>query len=241
LHFRVGPTGPAAFFWLWLPLHCLGCRPARPESLTRDEGAGQLVAVAPVVRQPTVVAFWLPASDTLAKDEGGDLLDDFRGYTARIAPTLRRHDIELVGTTADSVIVELAAGPRRVIRLGGLDFPFGYVLVEPGFAETILTGVSTDDELRDQVVWYFGLDEDDADSIPGQVASAIELPDQPVSAFASHLEGHGSLERTHLHRRASIAGPEGPFPLARSVPHGRTRDQVIHEAAAVAHQVKGRT
>ena len=41
-----------------------------------------------------------------------------------------------------NLVVEIEGGPRRVIMLTGLDYPFGYVLVEPGFPETILTGVS---------------------------------------------------------------------------------------------------
>jgi hypothetical protein len=133
------------------------------------------MTVAPIVTEPTVVAFWLPSSDTLAGGEGADLLDDFRSYTARVAPSLADADIALVATTADSIIVELEGGPRRVIVLRGLDYPFGYVLVEPGYPETILTGVSTDDELLEQVDWYFGLDEDDPDSPPGQVVRAGEM------------------------------------------------------------------
>ena len=106
------------------------------------------------------MAFWLSASDTLKQGEGADLLDDFRSYTGLVAPVLDQQGIKLETTTADSIIVDLESGPRRIIRLSGLDYPFGYVLVEPGYPETILTGVSTDDELLEQVGWYFGLDED---------------------------------------------------------------------------------
>jgi hypothetical protein len=158
---------------LWIPMVCLACRPTPPAGTSHGEGPIRPAAAeAPVVRKRTVVAFWLPASDTLRKGEGADLLNDFRAYTAQVAPALKQDDIELVSTTADSIIVELTGGPQRVIRLGGLDYPFGYVLVEPGYAEAILTGVSTDDELLDQVGWYFGLDGDDSDSLPGQVVSA---------------------------------------------------------------------
>ncbi len=106
-----------------------------------------------------MVAFWLPASDTLRPGEGADLLDDFRSYTGLISPLLDEQGIKLETTTADSIVVVLENGPRRIIRLSGLDYPFGYVLVEPGYPETILTGVSTDDEVMEQVSWYFGLDE----------------------------------------------------------------------------------
>jgi hypothetical protein len=122
-----------------------------------------------VVREPSVVAFWLPASDTLHRGEGADLLDDFRSYTALVAPDLEDAGITLVATTADSVIVETTGGQRRVVMLTGLDYPFGYVLVDPGMPETILTGVSTDDELMEQVDWYFGVDEEEPDSVPGQI------------------------------------------------------------------------
>jgi hypothetical protein len=152
---------------LGLTMLCLvlACRPHQP---VRAAGHGSAalrkpLTEAPVIRTATVVAFWLPASDTLAEGDGADLLDDFRSCTAQVAPLLDEQGIELVATTADSLIVELENGPSRTIRLSGLDYPFGYVLVEPGYPESILTGVSTDDELLDQVTWYFGLDEE-ADS-----------------------------------------------------------------------------
>lgn len=154
-------------------LGCLllsACHPRRPASAARpDSTAIRALAEAPVVREPSVVAFWLAASDTLRQGEGADLLDDFRSYTALVAPDLDDAGITLVATTADSVIVETSGGKRRIVMLSGLDYPFGYVLVDPGMPETILTGVSTDDELMDQVDWYFGVDEEEPDSAPGQV------------------------------------------------------------------------
>jgi hypothetical protein len=146
------------------------CHPRRPARVAaRDSTVPRPMSQAPVVTEPTVVAFWLSASDTLKAGEGADLLDDFRSYTALVAPDLADAGIALVATTADSVIVQTDGGHRRVVMLGGLDFPFGYVLVDPGMAETILTGVSTDDELMEQVDWYFGMDEPAPDSVPGQV------------------------------------------------------------------------
>ena len=154
------------FIFLLLP----ACHVRRPNRAAHpDSTAIRALAEAPVVREPSVVAFWLAASDTLRQGEGADLLDDFRSYTALVAPDLEDAGIALVATTADSVIVEASGGKRRVVMLAGLDYPFGYVLVDPGMAETILTGVSTDDELMEQVDWYFGVDEAEPDSAPGQV------------------------------------------------------------------------
>jgi hypothetical protein len=151
----------------------MACRAAPTTGAARrDSALARVAGTAPVVRGPTVVAFWLPASDTLAGGEGPDLLDEFRATTAGVAPALEEAEIALVATAADSIVVELEDGPRRVISLRGLDYPFGYVLVQPGYAETILTGVSTEEELLDEVAWYFDLDEADPDSLPGRAVSA---------------------------------------------------------------------
>jgi hypothetical protein len=159
---------------LFLFLALAACHPRRAvHSAVRDSVRVRPLAEAPVITEPTVVAFWLKASDTLKAGEGADLLDDFRSYTALVAPDLEDAGIALVATTADSVIVQTEGGHRRVVMLSGLDYPFGYVLVDPGMAETILTGVSTDDELMEQVDWYFGMDEPEPDSAPGQVVLRV--------------------------------------------------------------------
>ena len=159
-----------------------------------------------------MVAFWLPASDTLKAGEGADLLDDFRSYTGLVAPLLDQQGIKLETTTADSLIVDLENGPRRIIRLSGLDFPFGYVLVEPGYPETILTGVSTDDELLEQVSWYFGLDEQ-SDSTDSTATVRTSRPDVPPP-IAGPSEAHplpltGYLLRISRIRSASDPGENG--------------------------------
>jgi hypothetical protein len=185
------PAGRA----ILLVLAACACRPSdRPKPVAGARALASTLAHpdsgAAVVRGRTVVVFWLPASDTLDRRRAADLLDDFREQTAGVSEYLDESGIALVATTADSMIVELAGGPRRVIRLSGLDFPFGYVLVEPGYPETILTGVSTSEELLDQVDWYFGLDEEDAEgsgegriSGPGSRAPAPPaLPARTASA-----------------------------------------------------------
>ena len=171
------------------------CHPARPARARRPSTPAAAVAAPPVVRGPTVVAFWLAASDTLAEGSGADLLDDFRAYTQLVAPLLEERGVTLAVTTADSVIVELAEGPRRVIMLPGLDYPFGYVLVEPGYPESILTGVSTDDDLLGEVDWYFGLDDEEDDR-----------PDGRVPRGARRAGYAPSISRT---RASSTAGSKG--------------------------------
>jgi hypothetical protein len=113
-----------------------------------------------VVSQPAVVVFWLPAADTMTPDDQAAALDDIRYYTDQVAPRLAEQGITLLPTNADTVYVTLANGRRRAIVLSGLDYPFGYLLVDPGGPERILTGVYADDELLDEIRVYFDLPDD---------------------------------------------------------------------------------
>jgi hypothetical protein len=137
----------------------------------RREASGSVKV--PVIREATVVAFVLPASDTLKPGEQRDGLEDFRGYSAIVAPLLGDEEVAFVPTTADSIIIERSDGIRRVVMLGGLDYPYGYVLITPGFAETILTGVLTDSELIDEVDWYFGTTDESDGEEPRRLSQTV--------------------------------------------------------------------
>jgi len=120
-----------------------------------------------VVTEPTVVVFWLAAADTFSADDQAEALDELNSTTEGIAATLARHNIKLVPTNSDTIYVALPNRQRRTILLTGVDYPFGYVLVEPGAAERILAGLYADDELLDEVEAYFDLPtSDSADAKP---------------------------------------------------------------------------
>ncbi len=110
-----------------------------------------------LVTEPTVIVFWLASADTFSADEQAEALDELNFTTERLAPTLARHSITLLPTNSDSVFVVLPNRQRRLILLSGVDYPFGYVLVQPGTAERILAGLYDDDELRDELEAYFDL------------------------------------------------------------------------------------
>ena len=110
-----------------------------------------------VITGPTVIVFWIAGADTFAADDQAEALDELNSTTESIAPTLRRSNIALVPTNSDTVYVALPNKQRRMILLNGLDYPFGYVLIEPGGAERILAGLYADDELLDEVEAYFDL------------------------------------------------------------------------------------
>jgi hypothetical protein len=119
-----------------------------------------------VVTGPTVIVFWLPSADTLSADDQASALDDMTYYTERIVPVLERDSITLLPTNAETVYVALPNRQRRTILLSGLDYPFGYVIVEPGGTERILAGVYADDELLDEIRAYFDLQDDSTATKP---------------------------------------------------------------------------
>lgn len=113
-----------------------------------------------IVTAPSVVVFWLRSSDSLNRDSAQAASRDLDFYTEQVAQTLARNGIMLVPTNADTVYVELADHQRRAIVLSGLDYPYGYLLIDPGTPERILTGVYNDEDLLDELDAYFDLTEE---------------------------------------------------------------------------------
>jgi len=166
-------------FWLLLVLTLAACkaeraRPnrasgARPKARTghlgglptSPKGGGSKARPALVVRKATVVAFWLPGADTLDEGDARDALEDLRAGSGHLANYLKDQEIMVVGSVSDSIWIEAPNGPRRLVMLVGLDYPYGYVMIDPGFPEQIMTGDSSDEELQDAADDYFGLDGED--------------------------------------------------------------------------------
>lgn len=113
-----------------------------------------------MISDPTVVVFWLSAADTMHEDDRAQAFDDLRYYTSQVTAVLQANDVSLLATRSDTLYVELPNHTRRTILLSGLDYPFGYVLVDPGGPERILTGVYADDDLRDELRAYFDFSDD---------------------------------------------------------------------------------
>jgi hypothetical protein len=125
--------------------------------LTPRDSADSALLTPRIVTGPTVVVFWLATADTLSADDQAGALDELNFATEGIAGTLSKHNITLVPTNSDTIYVALPNRQRRMILLTGVDYPFGYVLVEPGTAERILAGVYSDEELLDELDAYFDL------------------------------------------------------------------------------------
>lgn len=133
--------------------------------LPRDS-SGRAFSVPRVIAAPSVVLFWLRAADTLSEDDQVDTFDDLKYSTTQVAPALEASGIGLVATSADTIYVSLPNERRRLILLSGLDYPFGYVLIDPGGPERILTGVYDEDALMDELRAYFDLPDDSTTAPP---------------------------------------------------------------------------
>ena len=119
-----------------------------------------------VVGDAAVVVFWLHAADTLPAGDQAALFDDLRYYTGQIASALKTNGVGLLATRSDTLYIALPGNRRRTILLSGLDYPYGYVLVDPGGPERILTGVYPDDDLLDELRAYFDWSDDSATVVP---------------------------------------------------------------------------
>lgn len=130
----------------------------------RDPPRDRALTIPRVITQPSVVVFWLRMSDTLSRDSAETASRDLDYYTEQVAMRLRDNDIALVPTNVDTVYVDQPGYGRRAIVLSGLDYPYGYLLIDPGTPERILTGIYDDESLLDELDAYFDLS-DESDSV----------------------------------------------------------------------------
>jgi len=138
---------------------------ARLVPLRRDS-TDSLLRTPRTIGDPAVVVFWLRAADTMAEADRASAFDDLRYYTAQVDSVLVANSISLLATRSDTIYVALPNHARRMILLSGLDYPFGYVFVDPGGPERILTGIYADDDLLDELRAYFDLSEDSTSVAP---------------------------------------------------------------------------
>ncbi|PYP61177.1 MAG: hypothetical protein DMD37_14275 [Gemmatimonadetes bacterium] len=158
-----------ALLVLALVLGCRG-RPAAQPAATgeradlglRDpkDSADSVLKTPRVISGPSVVVFWLAEADTLNPEDAAAAYDELSAATEGVLDALTAFDIKLLPTNSETVYVALPNHKRRPILVSGLDYPFGYVLIEPGSPERLLTGVYAEDELMDELRAYFDLPED---------------------------------------------------------------------------------
>ncbi|MGH7547475.1 MAG: hypothetical protein ACREMM_04790 [Gemmatimonadales bacterium] len=135
-------------------------------ALTHEDSSEDALLVPRTIAEPTVVVFWLRATDTLSVADQAEVFDDLKYYTGQVVPALEASGIRLLATNAETVYVALPNRQRRAILLSGLDYPFGYLLVDPGGPERILSGVYPEDQLLEELRAYFDLPEDTTTARP---------------------------------------------------------------------------
>lgn len=112
-----------------------------------------------------VVLFWTPPVDTLDPAARAEAIAEMRATAAWADDFLEGYRIPLHATRAHGVLVRPPAGGRRFVDFRGLDYPFGFVLIDPGYPEQFLTGLVTEDDLRDALIDYFDLEDGDSSGV----------------------------------------------------------------------------
>ena len=163
-----------------------GRNPEVPQALV-DAG---ITAAPGVVTQPAAVLFWLEDVDTLQADSAVTAVHDLTGQARELVELLSDSDVAVYFTTASRIYVRAADSPRRIVSLRGLDYPWGVVLVEPGYAEQVITGPVAPADLHDLVHDYFGFEED---RVQGPIAS----DDWSIQRFGDWVERVGSRSLVH--------------------------------------------
>ena len=149
-------------------------RDPRVPSQLVEEG---ITAAPDVISRPAAVVFWLRDVDTLQADSALAAIQDVTGEAQDLVDLLSDTDVEVYFTTSSRIYVRAAGAPRRTVTLAGLDYPWGVVFVEPGYAEQIITGPVSSNDLHDLVHDYFGF-EDEKPSEP------IALSDRVIQGFS---------------------------------------------------------
>lgn len=123
-------------------------------------GSGQLQDSLRVLEE-AVICFGVSQSerDSLAQVDSGfeEVLSDFQFYVGKIRSFLDSCNISFGETTASAFsVIEDGRKPIEFLR-DSLGADVGIILIRPGKKPRVLPGVFTDQELRLEVVKYFGL------------------------------------------------------------------------------------
>jgi hypothetical protein len=121
---------------LFLAVVACGRDPKVPQQLL-DAG---ITAAPDVIEHSAAVVFWLRDVDTLQSDSAVAAVQDVTALSQDLVDLLSDTDVAVYFTTRSRIYVRAQLAPRRVVTLNGLDFPWGVVFVEPGYAEQIVTG-----------------------------------------------------------------------------------------------------
>lgn len=133
-----------------------------------------------IVTGRAAVLFWLSSADTLSADSAAAAMVQLQETASDLGEVLARYDVALLATSSSRLIIGGPGRSRRPVSLDGLDYPWGVVLVDPGFPEQIITGPVDADALEELVWTYFDLENTPATRRDLRVAVL------PQAAFAGY-------------------------------------------------------
>lgn len=160
-------------------LVALGCD-SGPRLAAPLTGIAGVHAAPRVVTGRAAVLFWLSSADTLSTDSAAIAMEQLQQTASDLGEVLARYDVALLATSSSRLVIGGPGRPRRPVSLDGLDYPWGVVLVDPGFPEQIITGPVDADALEELVWTYFDLENTPATRHDLRVAVV------PRAAFAGY-------------------------------------------------------
>jgi len=108
------------------------------------------------IHRPTIVAFFLPLTESEANSGEGDAeaLDDFNYYACKVQGRLKKAGIQVLQVNGRSFQIRDGA-KTRTFRIG--ETGVGYYFIAPGREPHVEIGVMTDDDLVLVAQRYFGV------------------------------------------------------------------------------------
>ena len=210
----------------WFVLLLLGCTPTH--RLPPELAETGLERVPPVISSAAAVLFWLPSVDSLPPDSTDFAVQLMSEAADDLSDLLSDTDISVLVTTRTRIYVEAPRprAPRRMVTLAGLDYPWGVVFIEPGYAEQIVTGPVAPSDLRELALDYFGLEDEQVNT--------------PIAGYSGWMSfrPRANARGRNLARRIASPAMIGPDADLLQIPHCARNDPKLQVAFFLAFHTR---
>jgi hypothetical protein len=156
-----------------------------------------------LVNRPAAVLFWLETADTLPADSTSDAIEHLRLLAEGLGRVLAGSNIPVLATHASRILIGGKGRPRRAVTLSGLDYPWGVMLVDPGYPEQIITGPVDSEDVEDLAWSYFELEH--------------VQPNRDQRRIAGRQKGTGETGFPRVGFPLPLPSPASPWFIAASI------------------------
>jgi hypothetical protein len=177
-----------------------------------------------VITRQAAVLFWLETADTLRPDSTSDAIQHLQLLADGLGRLLEEAGIPLLATNSARIYIGGDGRPRRSVTLVGLDYPWGVILVDPGYPEQIITGPVDSEDVEDLAWSYFELDDAPRHDRPRRIAL------EPSRSKAARIIQDRSRAADFQRKYAGI--PDATTPTPRMVCIGGCVNKALSTMAA---------